>query len=219
VADGIPMGAILLAVRTTEIAVAAAGKSGGSPVDITAEKRRAYDRDRKAEKRKSGGSPVESPVDNESALSFLGSNKNSKEEKKERAGRDRGRKLPVDWKPTEKHFEEGGRLGFSRAAVLSENEDMRLWARSNEHRAIARKANWDLTFSAWLRRNRPKGTAAPPTPDAPAYLTPPPGAQSLDEIRATYGKSNGQNIGETVRGDAGLGENGTDRREKLRLSG
>jgi len=55
-AEGADMKLVLLAVRAIE-AVAAREHSGGIPVDKTAEKRRAWDRERK---RKSGGIPVES---------------------------------------------------------------------------------------------------------------------------------------------------------------
>ncbi len=67
-----------------------------------------------------------------------------------------GHRLPDDWRPTEKHYAEGLKLGYTRQGVDDQWEDMRLWARSNEHRAVARKTNWELTISGWLRRNKPK---------------------------------------------------------------
>jgi hypothetical protein len=64
-ARGLPPDVIVLAVRTAELA---SGKSGGIPVDTTAEKRRAYDRQRKAAKRNSTGHSTGIPPDTESAL-------------------------------------------------------------------------------------------------------------------------------------------------------
>jgi hypothetical protein len=121
-------------------------------VDTAAEKRRAWDRERKRLERMSGGSPVESPVDADSALSVLPSSSN-KLEKKERAKSSRGEKLPPDAKPTAEHYEQGLALGFGRDWVDEQFENMRIWARTNEHRAVARKSDWNLTFTGWLRRN------------------------------------------------------------------
>lgn len=86
-----------------------------------------------------------------------------------------GHKLPDDWRPTEKHYAEGLKLGHTRQGVDDQAEDMRLWARSNEHRAVARKTSWDMTFSGWLRRNKPKikenGNGKLNVHDAAARLT------------------------------------------------
>lgn len=77
-------------------------------------------------------------------------------EKKEETGntRARGRTLPDDWQPNSKHFDEGQKLGCSRESVLAQAEDMRIWAQANRNRAVARKADWNLTFLGWMRRNR-----------------------------------------------------------------
>jgi hypothetical protein len=147
-AKGVDPEMIALAIETAE----SVSRPVESPVDTAAEKRRAYDRERKRLERLSGGSPVDIPVDGDSAISFLGTKEVSKEEKKERAKSGRGEKLPPDAKPTADHYEQGLALGFGRDWVDHQFEDMRIWARTNEHRAVARKSDWNLTFTGWLRR-------------------------------------------------------------------
>lgn len=150
-ARGVPHDLIVTAVRAAEMS----RNSTGIPVDKTAEKRRAYDRERKAAKKHSTGIPPEIPPERENAL-YLSSSKEVKEDevKKERK---RGQKIPPEWQPNVGHFAAGKKLGFTPAGVLEQAEDMRLWAHSNDHRAVARKSDWNLTFLSWLRRNKPKG--------------------------------------------------------------
>lgn len=152
-AEGVPMHVIVLAVKTAELA-AQSGKSGGIPVDTTAEKRRAYDRERKANKRKSGGKSGGIPPDTELALSSS-LPKIDPEIKKEEAKptRVRGHALPDDWLPSEVHYAEGSLTQHSRADVDAKADEMRLWARANGHRAVARKLDWDATFTGWMRRD------------------------------------------------------------------
>lgn len=137
------------------VANALAAASGGNRVDAAAEKRRAWDREYRRNRQKDRVESGGNRVDDESALSSTSSpqSKNSKEGKKERG---RGEKLPPDWQPNARHVATGAELGYTHDGVLEQAEDLRLWARSNEHRAIARKSDWDLTFMTWLRRNKPK---------------------------------------------------------------
>lgn len=164
---------ILAAVRGAELAAAAARRAGSpveSPVDKTAERRRAYDRERKRNLRKSGGIPPESPVDTNSATS-LRDNINNNITKKEEARRKRGAEIPPDWNPTEKHFEIGAELGLDVNGIRQAAEDMRLWAQANRHRAVARKSDWDLTFTTWLRRTAGERSRGPPPSRRPqGYL-------------------------------------------------
>lgn len=89
-----------------------------------------------------------------------------KETKKEVAASYRGTILPSDWRPTEKHFDEGLALGLLTYQVEEAARDMRLWAEANRNRAIARKADWNLTFLGWMRRNHKKPIeAAVPVPN------------------------------------------------------
>lgn len=149
--------ALLLAASSSPV-------SGGSPVDAAAEKRRAYDRERKAVNReilrKSGGSPVE-------VLESLSPSKETQEIKpKKEEGRKSpptlksGHILPDDWKPNEHHYQLGIDLGRQHHDVDDKAEEVRLWAKSNEHRAIARKSNWDAMFTGCLRRDWAKQNGA-----------------------------------------------------------
>jgi hypothetical protein len=164
VAEGVPMHVILLAVKTAEM-TAACGKSGGIPVDKTAEKRRAYDRERKAEMRNSGGIPPDIPPDSQSASSLK---KVKEEDDRKRSGgnserRRVGRQLPDEWRPSEGHYAEGAAMHHGRDQVDAKADEMRLWARANGHRAVARKADWDATFLGWMRRDwgKPNGKMPP----------------------------------------------------------
>jgi hypothetical protein len=162
-ARGVDPEMIALAIETAE----SVARPVESPVDTAAEKRRAYDRERKRLERESGGNSTGSPPDKDSALSFLENKKNSKEvKKKERA---RGEKLPPDARPTAGHYKFGIENSFDRQWVDRMFEDMRLWARANEHRAVARKSDWNLTFMGWLRRsaNQAKPPTGPPRPRGP----------------------------------------------------
>lgn len=151
----------------TELAVvAASGNSGGIPVDKTAEKRRAYDRERKSKSRDSGGSPVEFRGIPESASSLK---KEKEEADREKSGgqterRKQGRALTDDWRPSEGHYAEGAALRRTRDQVDAKADEMRLWAKANGHRAVARKLDWDATFLGWMRRDwgKPNGAGPPP---------------------------------------------------------
>ena len=94
-AGGVPMDLILVAVRAAEIS---RGNSTGIPVDTAAEKRRAYDRERKRTKRNSPGNSTGIPPE-------VGGKMN------------KGHKLPEGWVPLPKHYDEGNEYGFDRAAV------------------------------------------------------------------------------------------------------
>jgi hypothetical protein len=160
-ASGIQLDMIIVAVRSVERAT-----STRHPVDETAEKRRAWDREYRRNKRLAR--PPDPPdihpnppdVGN-SALSFLeGSTKHSevvsKKEKKER-----GHKLPPDWKPNQHHYDEGEKIGMNRAAVDARAESMRSWCQANANRSITTKANWDAAFmGAWLKQETRNGKAS-----------------------------------------------------------
>lgn len=151
--EGVPLSIILLAVRTTELAMSN-GKSGGIPVDTAAEKRRAYDRERKAEKRNSGGNSGGIPPEHSNALSSLETGSEKKLKRKEEAKpRQSGRNLPDEWRPSDDHYADGETMHRTRSQVDAKAEEMRVWARANGHRAIARKLDWDAAFTGWMRRD------------------------------------------------------------------
>lgn len=70
-----------------------------------------------------------------------------------------GSALDPAWQPNEKHRMLATSLGHDERFLARCADDMRDWAKANANRAIARKADWDATFSGWLRREaarRPK---------------------------------------------------------------
>ncbi len=153
----IPIEMIIVAVRTMERTV-----STRHGVDETAEKRRAWDREYRRDKR---GRTSERPPDppdihpnppdvGNCALTTLSTVRglSIKEDKKERA---RGKKLPPDWMPNEQHYAEGSRRGMSRSAVDERASEMRDWCAANENRAITTKANWDIAFMrTWIKQGK-----------------------------------------------------------------
>jgi hypothetical protein len=90
--------------------------------------------------------------DGSSPLSFLEVSKERKKEADRKQKPATGHRLPSDWQPKQREIEEGHRLGFTDADITRKAGEMRTWAGANANRAIARKADWDLTFLGWLRR-------------------------------------------------------------------
>lgn len=120
------------------------------PVDSAAEKRRAYDRERKRKVRNVHRTSTGLPPDVHNQLYLSSLSLESKKEKKER-----GKSIPPDWHPSEWHYALGAKIGHSRAAVDEIATSMREWAEANKNRAVARKSDWDLTFNGFLRRQKP----------------------------------------------------------------
>ena len=152
-ARGVPAETVVMAVRGAELA---SKNSTGIPPDSAAEKRRAYDRERKRKKANSTGIPPDSTGTPQKALIL----KNLKD-KKVRATK---HPLPPEWTPSEDHFAYGEKRGYSRSGVLDKAEDLRIWAGSSG----AQKADWGLTFLGFLRRDGPKlhqSMSAAPNPN------------------------------------------------------
>jgi hypothetical protein len=146
-------------------AAAPTGKSGGIPVDIAAENRRAYDRERKASKRNSTGLSTGLPPEFPNALPSSSSHDpgkvNQKEVKKEEASRRKtGHALPDDWQPKDHHYRFADECRRPHADVDAKAEEVRLWAKANAHRAVARKTDWDAMFTGCLRRDWGKNGAS-----------------------------------------------------------
>jgi len=146
---GTPPDVAAIVVAEAFAAGAAACKSTGSRVDTAAEKRRAWDRERKAMQRElerpSGGCPPDfHPISaNQPSIS------ESEKKKKERAI---GKVCPPDFHPTESHYEAGLRFGLNRPKVDELCGDMRSWSAANSNRAVARKSDWGLALHQWMKR-------------------------------------------------------------------
>lgn len=175
----IPMEMIITAVRSMERAMSTLCR-----VDETAEKRRTWDREYRRRKRLH---PPDTPDIHPTtpdvgviALSSLEKKDSYPEVVSKKEKKERGSKLPPDWKPDQTHYEEGEKLGLSRAAVDERAERMRSWCTANANRAITTKADWNAAFmGAWLKDsrnghgtsgNRTTPTAGPPQTGADAIL-------------------------------------------------
>lgn len=123
-------------------------QSADCRVDETTEKRRAYDRERQRKIRRqlkeSADNPPTPPT--EAYTLTIDNNINSK------SVRARKHRIPPTWQPSAKHYEAAERLGIPRSSVDDKAEDMRNWAGANG----TLKADWDLTFHGFLRRDAPR---------------------------------------------------------------
>lgn len=157
---GIPPDAVVAAVRAAELHAQSVGSA-----DSAAARRRAWDRERKR-KNPSGISTGKQVGDEERTLLLTNSppektiqvkkDRTSEEIVEGQKKRSRGTPLPDDWQPSSHHFDQAVALHLSQPQVLGMAEDMRLWAKGNSNRQIARKADWEATFSGWMRRESKK---------------------------------------------------------------
>lgn len=184
--------------------------STANRVDGTAEKRRAWDRERKRLK-SSTGIPPENRVENPpefhrkngnsdyTSLSILPSlvdktlEANNKKKVRDsnvpaREKQSRGTRIPPEWKPSEQHFSTALAKGFGREWVLEQSQAMVIWGTTNAHRAVARKIDWDLTFNGWMLRgikddkaNSARTNSRPNRSNESAFLT------GVAKVAARYG--------------------------------
>lgn len=159
IAAGTPADVAAMAI-TEAFAAGVRSEIPQNSADVSAERRRERDRIRKRNAKnipQNSAENAEIPQNSDSALSSFVNSDSEQGRKQERAEpkkapRKTGERLPDHWMPSADHYREGAELGLSREAVNGMARDMRLWAKSNEHRAVARKSDWDLTFSGWMRR-------------------------------------------------------------------
>lgn len=155
---GVPPEMIVLAVRTAEESADIRRHPPDSPVDVAAEKRRAYDRERQREKREAEKSADSPPTSSENALSSssLSDSPTSQEvdEKKvsKKEKRARGEKIPPEWRPPPEVYDYGKTLGLDRADIDATVGEMIGWGQANSHRAVARKTDWYAALQGWMRR-------------------------------------------------------------------
>lgn len=176
---GIPPEFIVLAVRTAEQhgdivrqSRDIVRQSYDNP-DTVAERKRAYDRERMREKRGAVEESYDSrTTETENALSIsssLSESQSSEEvdEKKviKKEKRARGEKLPAEWKPSESHYRDATERGLSATDVDALADEMRGWSQAEDHRSVARKSNWDMAFSGWIRREAKQRRSRGPPPN------------------------------------------------------
>lgn len=147
---GIAHNAIVMAVEGAETAAAAAN-STGIPPDSAAEKRRAYDRERK---RKSTGIPPEStgtPRNSETASSLKEERLESKDLKKEGSQRTiRGSRMLPDWKPDPDEWQATVELIGGQRAQSELLKFRDYWIALPSAKGL--KADWPATWRNWIRR-------------------------------------------------------------------
>jgi hypothetical protein len=156
-ASGVQLDMIIVAVRSMERALSTRHR-----VDEVAEKRRAWDREYRRNKREHPPDPPDihpiPPDVGNIALSLEDKKErilSVKEERKQERKKERGSKCPPDWKPNQHHYDEGAKLGMSSADVDERASRMRLWCEANANRSVTTKANWDSTFTGtWLKDSR-----------------------------------------------------------------
>ena len=152
----IPIEMILVAVRSMETAL-----STRVQVDMTAENRRAWDREYRKNKRARPPDPPDihpiPPDSGDIALTYLSENKKHTEVDSKKERKERGCKLPPDWIPKNKHYEEGSKRGLDAVDVDDLAETMRTWAVANANRSVTTKADWDATFLGFVRKEHRNG--------------------------------------------------------------
>lgn len=196
---GVDAEVIVLAIEAAEM-VAARGNSGGIPPDSAAEKRRAYDRERK---RNSTGIPPDSTGIPKSASI-------SKDLKKDSKRQNRGARITPDWSPSDAERAFAKQEGFSDWEIQRETQKFRdYWTACAGAKGV--KLDWSATWRQWIRNGADRAGKAPtvssadvasamdwdkiltsykqfghwsryagPSPDSPACLCPP-------EMLAKYG--------------------------------
>jgi hypothetical protein len=190
--------------------------SADIPVDITTEKRRSYDRERKRKLRgippTSTGNPPTS-ADNEKTLLLTKKESKLKESKKERATR-----CPPDWAPSESDLSFALSKGLPREKIPIEAEKFRnYW--SAKSGAAATKLDWAATWRNWVLSACERAGFAPPPAiaDTTGPPQPPqPWMKSHAELSEFYGKmmkaqngGSGEGTGILAAGDC-VDENKTE---------
>jgi hypothetical protein len=133
-------------VASAFVAGAASANFRGIPVDEVAEKRRAYDRERKRNERKSTGHPPESTGCPNPPLSTSNNKK-------------RGERLPPDWTPNGDDRTFAKQLGWSESQIDSESANFRdYWIAKPGSGGC--KLDWPATWRKWVRSSKVKPTGA-----------------------------------------------------------
>jgi hypothetical protein len=149
IARGIAPDAIVLAVGTAERAAALAHFSG-IPVESVADKRRAYDRERKRKAAEFHRNSTGIPRKDENAS--LSSKNISSEDKKSKREATRGTRLPDDWRPSHPDLAMAQDLiGPDQTGIeLAKFKDH--WKQQAGSRGV--KLDWSATWRNWVRRTR-----------------------------------------------------------------
>lgn len=189
---------IAASVVAEAFAIGAMRNSGGIPVDETAEKRRAYDRERK---RKSTGIPPEStgtPQNSENASI-------SKDLKKRERQNTRGTRIPADWSLTDAERTFAKAEGFSDWEIQREVQKFRdYWAACAGSKGV--KLDWPATWRQWIRSGADRAGKTPAA-TAPTHGATPSGyyAKAESEQLAAWDAYTQRSTGKLLPRDRNFG--------------
>jgi hypothetical protein len=203
-AAGLAGDALLAAVERIEAAEAAEFR--GIPVDVSAEKRRAYDRERKRTKKLSGGIPVEIPRN--SNVFLYNKKDNNISSKKERG---RAERIPPEFQPD---LDFPLSRGMSRKRAETEAEKFKNYWSAKSGRDAA-KLDWPATWRNWVLSSLERtGPDATPPPSEGNRL-----ADELAIIRRQFAEAENGKTDRPENQVAGSGRERPDNAEKLRPEG
>jgi hypothetical protein len=156
IAAGVAADMVVLAVATAERIAIDAACPPDIPPDTAADKRRAYDRNRKAKVRNVHRTSTGLPPDTETpSLSIESKKEESKEEREAPKRASRGQRLPDDWSPSAQDAAVALTLvGPQRtAAELDKFRDH--WKQQPGSKGV--KLDWDAAWRNWIRRSAEYG--------------------------------------------------------------
>ena len=78
--------------------------------------------------------------------------------------------IPEGWRPQPTTIDWAMKRGFSHREIREAVEEMTDWCLANEHRAVAKKKDWDAALRNWMRRNKPAKSSDPTAHDPLAVL-------------------------------------------------
>jgi hypothetical protein len=173
IANGTPADVAAMVV-TEAFALGVAVNSGGIPPDSAAEKRRAYDRDRK---RNSTGIPPESTgIPKDASI--------SKDLKKDSKRQNRGTRIASEWILSDAERGFAKQEGFSDWEIQREAQKFRdYWTACAGSKGV--KLDWSATWRQWIRSGADRSGKAPsPAPTAAAVTA----AMDWEKILTSYKK-------------------------------
>lgn len=148
------------------------------------------------------------------------SKKEDKDNLKKESKKERGCRIPPEWKPSEADREFAFSKGASHERITTETEKFRnYWLAKAGPGAV--KLDWSATWKNWILQSleRIPGNPPPAPPNGQEYWKKPPWEREGITQGAWRERELAKINGTEIRRDAGLGKNGADRSSELPLSG
>lgn len=150
---GVPHDIIVLAVRTAELSgCPQSGNSVEIHTDSTAERRRAYDRERYHIRRNSTEKPPKTTENPKTPLTIDSIKENKK----------KGERIPPEWKPSEDDLSFATSKGMGAIRIDGEAEKFRNYWTAKTGNA-ATKLDWPATWRNWVLSSLERIPGAPPS--------------------------------------------------------